>query len=160
VRKAFAEAAEHIAIKDPRVLMIVGDEEAELGSFKNKFPERFYNVGICEQSMIGLAAGLAISGFRPIVHTITPFLIERPFEQIKIDIDEQNLPVILVGFSDYPKHGATHRSLNPERLSMVFKNIQSFFPSSEEEAQKNLYDAYLMHTPAIIHLRKTQKPII
>ena len=51
---------------------------------------------------------------RPIVYSITPFVIERPYEQVKIDIDEQNLPVMLIGYSDYPSHGPTHRPLNPE----------------------------------------------
>ncbi len=160
MRKAFGKAAILLAKKDPRIVVITGDEETELKEYKDLFPDRYFNVGICEQTMIGCAAGLAISGFRPIVHTITPFLIERPFEQIKVDIDEQNLPVMLVGFSDYPKHGPTHRNLNPERLSGVFKNIQVFFPSSSDEAEKAIYDAYLMRVPSIIHLRKTEKPFL
>ena len=160
MRKAFGKSVIALAEKDPRIVLITGDEETELKEFKALYPKRYFNVGICEQTMIGCAAGLAISGLRPIVHTITPFLIERPFEQIKIDIDEQNLPVMLVGFSDYPKHGPTHRNLNPERLASVFKNIQVFFPSSPDEAEKSIYDSYLMGVPAIIHLRKTEKPFL
>lgn len=160
MRKAFARASVELAEKFPEVVMIVGDEETELGEFKTKFPNRYFNVGICEQTMIGLAAGLAIAGLRPIVHTITPFLIERPFEQIKIDIDQQNLPVLLVGFADYPKHGPTHNSLNPQRLSSVFKNIDTHFPSNESEVEKVIFDSFLRKTPSIIHLRKTIKPFI
>ena len=65
---------------------------------------------------------------RPIVYSITPFVIERPYEQVKIDIDEQNLPVMLIGYSDYPSHGPTHRPLNPERLFHCVQECEEFLP--------------------------------
>ena len=65
-------------------------------------PKRFFNMGICEQSIIGLSAGMALEGLKPWVYTITP-LIERPFEQVKLDINQQNVNVKLVGYADYPK---------------------------------------------------------
>jgi transketolase len=107
-----------------------------------------------------MAAGLAIEGYRPIVYSITPFVIERPYEQVKIDIDEQNLPVMLIGYSDYPTHGPTHRPLNPERLSTVFKNVKSFFPHDKQSASKAMLDAYLMKVPSMIYLYKDGLPFI
>ena len=68
-------------------------------------------MGICEQSLIGVASGMALEGLKPWVYTITPFLIERPFEQIKLDIDQQKANVNLVGFADYPTLGPTHSEL-------------------------------------------------
>ena len=86
-------------------------------------------MGLTEQSITSIAAGLAIEGLKPVVYSLTPFLLERPFEQIKIDIDEQCLPVMLVGNADYPTHGPTHRPLNAEGLVGLFKNIMGYFPT-------------------------------
>jgi transketolase C-terminal domain/subunit len=81
-------------------------------------------------------------------------LIERPFEQIKIDIDEHNLPVILIGYADYPTHGPTHRPLNAEILVSIFKNIQGYFPKSSEETKKFILDSYNSKKPAIISMKR------
>ena len=97
-------------------------------------------------------------GMRPIVYSITPFVIERPYEQVKIDIDEQNLPVMLIGYSDYPSHGPTHRPLNPERLATVFKNVKSFFPTDQQSATKAMLDSYIMGIPSMIYLHKDGLP--
>jgi transketolase len=131
-----------------------------MNEYKERFPNRYFNLGLTEQSMISISAGMAMEGLRPIVYSITPFLIERPFEQIKIDIDEQKLPVMLIGNSDYPTHGATHRPLNAEGLVSLFKNIYGYFPRSQEETEKAMLDAYLMGEPAIICLKKDGLPIL
>lgn len=159
MRKIFGETIVKIAKKDPRIILLTGDVEQEMDEFKAQFPERFFNLGMCEQSITSMAAGLAIEGLRPVVYSITPFVLERPFEQVKIDIDEQNLPVLLIGYSDYPTHGPTHRPLNPERLSTVFKNIQSYFPTNSSLAEKAMLDAYLIARPAMIFLKKDGLPI-
>ena len=85
---------------------------------------------------------------------VTPFLLERPFEQIKIDIDEQNLPVVLVGYSDYPTHGPTHSLLNAEGLVKLFKNIAGYFPKNSQETEKAMWEAYHANKPAIICLKR------
>lgn len=159
MRKVFGKTIVKIAQRDPKVVLLTGDVEQEMDAFKSLFPDRFFNLGMCEQAITSLAAGLAIDGFRPVIYSITPFVIERPFEQVKVDIDEQNLPVMLIGYSDYPTHGPTHRPLNPERLALVFKNIQSYFPASEQAAEKAMLDAYLIRSPAMIYLRKVESPI-
>jgi transketolase len=159
MRKIFGQTIVRIAQKDPKVVLLTGDVEQEMDEFKKLFPDRFFNLGMCEQSITSLAAGLAIDGFRPVIYSITPFVIERPYEQVKIDIYEQNLPVLLIGYSDYPTHGPTHRPLNPERLATVFKNVQSYFPASEEAAEKVMLDAYLIKNPAMIYLKKNGSPI-
>ena len=158
MRRAFGKTVLRLAETDSSVVLLTPDVEQEMDLFKERFPERFFNLGLCEQAIISLASWLAIEGLRPVVYSITPFVIERPFEQVKIDIDEQNLPVILVGYSDYPTHGPTHRPLNPERLATVFKNLVTFFPQDSMQAEKALLDAYLMRVPAMIHLRKEGLP--
>jgi len=158
MRKQFGKTIVKLAEKDENLLLIIADVEQEMTEFRTKFPERFFNLGLCEQTIISMAAGMALEGLRPVVYSITPFLIERPFEQIKIDIDEQNLPVILIGYSDYPTHGPTHRPLNAKRLISCFKNIEGYFPCNSQQTEKAMLDAYLMGGPAIICLQRDGTP--
>ena len=158
MRRAFGKAIVRLAEKDPAVVLLIGDVFQNMETFRERFPDRLINVGLCEQSMISLAAGMAIEGLRPIVYSITPFLIERPFEQIKIDIDEQCLPVMLVGQADYPTHGPTHRPLNAEGLVGLLKNTVGYFPRTQEETEKAMLDAYLMAKPAIICIKRDGLP--
>lgn len=159
MRRAFGKTIVKLAKKDSRIVLLIGDVYQEMDEFVKKFPDRFFNLGLCEQSIISIAAGMAIEGLRPVVYTLTPFLIERPFEQVKIDIDEQNLPVMLVGNADYPTHGPTHRPLNAEGLVGLFKNTAGYFPRNMEETEKAMIDAYLMGSPAIICLKRHGLPI-
>jgi len=121
--------------------------------FREKHPERFINMGICEQSLIGVSAGMALEGLKPWVYTITPFLIERPFEQLKLDIDLQNLNVKLVGFADYQNLGPTHSELNGKKLMSLFHNITSYFPKDGVESESMILQAYQKQGPAFISLK-------
>lgn len=158
MRRQFGKTIIRLAEKDERIVLLIGDVYQEMDEYVEKFPDRFFNIGLCEQSMISIAAGMAIEGLRPVVYTLTPFLIERPFEQIKIDIDEQNLPVMLVGNADYPTHGPTHRPLNAEGLVGLLKNTVGYFPRSMAETEKAMIDSYLMAAPSIICLKRDGLP--
>ena len=116
-----------LAEKDEKIVLITGDIGYGIfDEYRKRFPDRFINIGICEQSMISVASGMALEGLKPYVFTITPFLIERPFEQIKVDIDQQNVNVKLVGYADYPTQGPTHAELDAEKLMGLFKNVKSY----------------------------------
>ena len=104
--------------------------------------------------MISMAAGMALEGLRPLVYSITPFVLERPFEQIKIDIDEQNLPVLLMGYSDYPSHGPTHKAVNAPALCKAFKNVKSYFPENSEQVRDAMLEAWASERPAFISLKR------
>lgn len=158
MRVAFGKTIVRLAERDERIVLLTGDVVQEMDEFRKRWPIRFFNMGITEQSIIGVAAGLAIQGLRAVVYSLTPFVLERPFEAVKIDVDEQNLPVMLVGFSDYPTHGPTHRPLDDFGLARLFKNIHAFFPSSSMQAEKAMLDAYLMGVPAFISLKKDGLP--
>ena len=98
---------------------------------------------------------MALQGLKPYIHTITPFIIDRPFEQVKLDIDQQNVNVKLVGYADYPDLGPTHDELaGKEEIAKNFKNIKSYFPKSVEEAKKAFMDSYNDPSPAFISLKK------
>ena len=106
MRRRFGKVIAELADVDEKIYVLVGDIGYRVfDEFRVRHPSRFINMGICEQSLIGVSAGMALEGLKPWVYTITPFLIERPFEQIKLDIDQQNVNVKLVGYADYPTQG-------------------------------------------------------
>ena len=154
MRRTFGKIITKLADKDRKIYVIVGDIGYRIfDEFRQKHPNRFINMGICEQSIIGVSAGMALEGLKPWVYTITPFLIERPFEQIKLDIDQQNVNVKLVGFADYPKLGPTHMELNSKKMMQLFKNITSYFPKNGKESEKFTYEVYENEGPAFISLK-------
>ena len=154
MRRRFGKVITELAGQDKNIVVIVGDIGYRVfDEFRDTYPERFVNIGICEQSMIGVCAGMALEGLKPWVYTITPFLIERPFEQVKLDIDQQNANVKLIGFADYPTLGPTHKELNGEKLMQLFSNITSYFPRDGDETESMVYDAYQKNGPAFISLK-------
>ena len=155
MRKEFGKIITELAEEDKDLVLLCGDIGYGIfDDFRQKFPERFFNFGICEQSMIGAASGMALEGLKPIVYTITPFLIERPFEQIKLDIDQQNVKVMLVGYADYPDQGPTHSELNAPKLMSLLENTQSFFPKNSQETRIFVKKAWKMRNPSFISLKK------
>jgi transketolase len=154
MRKAFGQTIAELAEKDEKLVLLHGDVEQEMGEFKRRWPKRIFNLGLCEQSIISMAAGMALEGLRPVVYSITPFVLERPFEQIKIDIDEQNLPVLLIGYSHYPSHGPTHTPLDWKFIGPAFKNMVGHFPETADGARFAMLDAYTAKKPAFICLKK------
>ena len=154
MRRRFGKVIAELADQDENIIVLVGDIGYRVfDEFREKHPDRFINLGICEQSMIGVSAGMALEGLKPWVYTITPFLIERPFEQVKLDIDQQNVNVKLVGFADYSTLGPAHAELNGEKLMQCFTNITSLFPKDGDETQSMVYEAYEINGPAFISLK-------
>ena len=154
MRRRFGKIISQLAEKDEKLYVIVGDIGYRVfDEFREKFPNRFINMGICEQSIISVASGMALEGLKPWIYTITPFLIERPFEQIKLDIDQQNVNVNLVGFADYPTLGPTHTEINAKKMMKLFNNIESLFPSDGDETEKMILQAYEREGPSFISLK-------
>lgn len=154
MRRIFGKVINELAKKDKKIVLIVGDIGYGIfDDFRRDNPDKFFNLGICEQSIISCAAGMAIEGLKPWVYTITPFLIERPFEQIKLDIDQQNLNVNLVGFADYPTLGPSHSELNAKKLMSLFKNIRSFYPKSSKQTKKIVQNCYKIKGPTFVSLK-------
>jgi transketolase len=158
MRRRFGNIISQLAEKDEKLYVIVGDIGYRVfDEFRDKFPNRFINMGICEQSIISVASGMALEGLKPWIYTITPFLIERPFEQIKLDIDQQNVNVKLVGFADYPTLGPTHTEINAKKMMKLFNNIESLFPSDGDETEKMILQAYEREGPSFISLKSDPK---
>ena len=97
MRNEFAKTLTELAEHNKDLVLLTGDIGNKLfDNFKEKYPDRFYNCGVAEANMTGVASGLASSGLRPITYTITPFNTARCFEQIRLDVCYPNLPVIIV----------------------------------------------------------------
>ena len=116
MRNAFADEITRLVKADPRVVLLSGDIGNKLfDPFKAHAPARFFNCGVAEANMMGVAAGMALCGLRPVVYTITPFTTTRCFEQIRVDVCYHKAPVIIVGTA---AHGAvvTTASSFPTRM--------------------------------------------
>lgn len=158
LRPQFAKTALKLAENDPATIVLVGDISHGLfGEYRKKFPDRYINVGIMEPAMVSIAAGLAKSGFNPIVHTIAPFLIERSFEQIKLDFSYQGLGCTLVsvgGAFDYSKLGCTHHSYVDSALIDSLDESQVFSPGSESELDSLMMTSH--NLPGVKYLKLTE----
>ena len=120
--------------RNERIFFITGDLGYGLADhIRNDFPGRFINTGAAEQTMMGVAVGLALSGKVPVVYSITPFLLFRPFETIRNYISHESIPVIMVGSGrddDYKHDGFSHFAGDDEILkqlpNIVFIKEDSF----------------------------------
>lgn len=142
LRKSFFENMEKLAEDDKRIVCIVGD----LGfsfyeKYAEKYPKQFLNAGCIEQSMIGIAAGMAKAGLKPYVYSGTIFLLMRAYEQIRDDVCFNNLNVKLIGTGASPFLGFSHNltgSENEEDLLKNLPNIRRHYPQSERELKGTL----------------------
>lgn len=154
MRREFSKTLFELMEKDENIILMTGDIGFKVfNNIKEHFPDRFINIGICEQSMIGVAAGMALGNLRPYVYTITPFLIERPFEQVKIDIDMNNANVKLIGYDDYPGQGLTHSVTDDGKFMKIFKNIKSYWPKDSKETRDAVEESYKLKCPTFIRLK-------
>jgi len=154
LRRRFGKVLFELAKKDKKLILLVGDIGFGIfDDFRKSYPKRFFNFGICEQSLIGAASGMALAGLKPWVYTITPFLIERPFEQIKLDINQQKANVKLVGFADYPNLGPTHSEIVDKNTMKLFENIKSYFPRDGDETEKVVRKCSRYNGPSFISLK-------
>ncbi len=144
MRKTFVEIGTKVVDEYEKAAILLGDIGAF--GFRNliaRHPRRVFNIGILEQSMIGVAAGMASNGRVPIVHTIAPFLIDRAFEQVKVDFGYQNLPVNLVSVGasyDYSSLGCTHHAPEDVGILSQIPGVNIFIPGHAEEFRVQFLD--------------------
>jgi transketolase len=162
MRNAFAQAVTDLSDIHPDIIMMAGDIGNRLfDKFKEKHPDRFYNCGVAEANMTGVAAGLAFSGLRPVTYTITPFNTTRCFEQIRLDVCYPNLPVIIVGTGSglsYAGLGATHHSMEDIAILRTLPNMHVVCPADPVEVGLALKDAIRLARPTYIRLGKKGEP--
>jgi len=164
MRNAFAAAVTEFGETHPELVMLAGDIGNRLfDTFKEHHPARFYNCGVAEANMTGVAAGLAASGLRPITYTITPFNTVRCLEQIRLDVCYPDLPVIVVGTGSglsYAGLGATHHSMEDIAVLRTLPNLHVVCPADPVEVRLALADALKLGRPTYIRLGKKGEPVI
>ena len=164
MRNNFAEALYEEGKKDNKICVVVADisPAGSIQKFRNEFPDRFINCGVAEQSMIGIAAGLALKGFRPFCYTIATFTLYRPFEMVRVDLCYQNLPVTIIGMGAgaiYSTLGGTHHTIEDVAVASALPNmtvIAPCEPSEMKEATK--WCATKNRGPVYMRLGKVGEP--
>jgi transketolase len=158
MRNVFANEVTKLGMTDPRIVLLTGDIGNKLfDQFKEGSEECFFNCGIAEANMMGVAAGMALSGLRPIVYTITPFTTTRCYEQIRVDACYHNVPVIIVGTGSglsYAQLGPTHHSLEDLAIMRVLPNMTVLAPADEVELRQCLRAALKLNGPVYIRIGK------
>jgi len=154
-----------IAERDPRVVVVTAENRAAIRGLPARLGDRFVDVGICEQTMIGMAAGMALRGRVPICHALATFLTLRAFEFIRTDVGIARLPVKLVGgvpgfLSE--ANGPTHQAIEDIALMRAIPNMQIVCPSDEAEllaalpaviaSEEPCYVRFVASRPAVEHV--------
>ena len=166
MRNHYAEILAECATKDPRIFIVVSDisPAGSMEKFREQFPERFIDVGVSEQGMIGLAAGLALRGCRPFAYTIATFSAYRPFEMIRVDLCYQKLPVTVVGMGAgiiYSTLGGTHHSQEDIAVLSALPNMTILSPCDPlEAADCTRYCAFNSTGPVYLRIGKAGEPKI
>lgn len=142
MRQRFAVVMSDLIREKKNIALVLADITAErFGDVLRDFPDRVVNVGIREQLMIDITGGLALSGMRPFAHTFSSFLIERPFEQIKISLNHQNVGAVLVSAGasyDLSVDGRSHQSPADVALLKTLSDWKIIIPGNAEEAEHAL----------------------
>ncbi|ANN74247.1 transketolase family protein [Bordetella bronchialis] len=158
MRSAFSRAIVAAAQKDPRTLLLTGDHGYALfDDFRRAAPAQFINAGVAEQNMVGVAAGLAKAGFRPIVYGLSAFVPVRVLEQIKLDVCYEGLPVIFIGDGAgvvYSTLGASHQSTEDIAALRAIRDINIFSPADAAEMTYVMDHALQASGPSYIRMGK------
>jgi transketolase len=142
MRERFTTVTSALLDTNPLLAVVLADiGEAQFEPARARHPARVINLGIREQLLIGVTGGLALAGMRPIAHTFASFLVERPFEQIKLDLGHQQAGAILVSAGasyDYPAYGLTHLCPADVALLDTLPGWTVHVPGHPDEAERLL----------------------
>jgi len=159
MRERFYETAAELVSADERMAVVLADiGVGRMPAAERAHPDRVINVGIREQLMIGVASGLALTGFRPIVHSFAPFVVERPFEMLKVDLGHNDVGAIVVSVGasyDMAVYGRTHETPEDVALIAALPGWRIYVPGHPAEADQLLRAAAL--TDERVYLRLSEQ---
>lgn len=164
MRGAFARAVTELAERDARILLLTGDlGYMALEPFAERFPDRFFNVGVAEQNMVGVATGLAEAGFIPYVYSIVTFASLRPYEFIRNGPVQHGLPVRIVGVGggvEYGQNGLSHYGLEDIAVMRVQPALTVIAPADHEQTRTAVLDTWNLPGPVYYRLGKDDKTVV
>jgi transketolase len=164
MRNAFADELTRLGDEDPRVVMLSGDIGNRLfDKFKARHPSRFFNCGVAEANMMGVAAGMAMNGLRPVAYTITPFVTTRCLEQIRTDVCYHEAPVTIVAVGAglaYSGLGPTHHACEDIAFLRSIPNMVVICPGDAFEVRAALRASMQQDRPVYIRMGKKGEPVV
>ncbi|MBV9565681.1 MAG: transketolase [Bradyrhizobium sp.] len=164
MRNAFARELTKLADADSRVVMLSGDIGNRLfDTFKGRHPSRFFNCGVAEANMMGVAAGMAMNGLRPVTYTIAPFATTRCLEQIRTDVCYHEAPVTIVAVGAglaYAGLGPTHHACEDITFLRAIPNMVVICPGDAFEVRAALAAAMRQDRPVYIRMGKKGEPVV
>jgi transketolase len=164
IRDAFFDELYSKAVSDESIVIITNDMDVfSLRKFKEEFPERFINIGVAEQNMISVAAGLASCGKKVFIYGISAFVTLRCYEQIKFSICSMNLPVVIVGMGvglSFSFDGPTHQGMHDMAAMRVLPEMQILNPSDSTSAAHCFHVSYESRCPTYVRLDKGVLPYL
>jgi transketolase len=164
MRDSFASEMTALATERKDVALLSGDIGNRMfDRFKDVAPERFLNCGIAEANMMSLAAGMALSGLRPVIYTITPFTTTRCLEQIRVGVAYHQAPVVIVGTGSglsYAELGPTHHSLEDMAILRTLPGLNVVAPADSAELVAQLREALDSPNPTYMRIGKKGEPAL
>jgi transketolase len=161
MRAVLAATLEEIAATDDRVVLITGDlGYMVLDGFARRFPARFFNAGVAEQDMIGIATGLAEAGFIPFVYSISTFAVLRPYEFIRNGPVHHRLPVRIVGIGsgfDYGLNGVSHYALEDVAVLRCQPGLTIVAPADGDQARAAIHATWNLPGPVYYRIAKDDR---
>jgi len=164
MRKAFVETLTELASRDPRILLLTGDlGYMALEPFADTCPGQFFNVGVAEQNMVGVATGLAEAGFIPFVYSIVPFAVLRPYEFIRNGPIQHRLPVRIVGVGgglEYGPNGLSHYGLEDVAVLRAQPGIAVIAPADAPQTRSAVAATWNLPGPVYYRLGKDDQAVV
>lgn len=161
MRTQFSKSLIELAKNDPQIILLTGDHGYALfDEFRRVCPKQYINAGIAEQNMVGMAAGLARSGFRPFVYGLSAFIPIRVLEQIKLDVAHDSLPVVFIGDGAglvYSQLGTSHQSTEDIACTRAIPNLSVFSPADRHELSECMRNAYLNNSSVYLRIGKADR---
>jgi transketolase len=156
MRRTFRDQLTIEMRENPKISLLVGDVGYGLfDDLRKEFPHRVINPGASEQLMIGMAVGMAMEEIIPVVYSITPFVLYRPFEFIRNYVNHENIPVKLVGSGrndDYGVCGFSHYACEDMQVLSIFPNIKTFIPNTKNDV--NVKEFLYNSSPSYMNLSR------
>lgn len=164
MRNAFVRTIIELSAQDPRIILLTGDLGfMALEPFAERFPERFFNVGVAEQNMVGIATGLAEAGFIPFIYSINPFAVLRPYEFIRNGPIYHQLQVRIVGMGggfEYSHQGITHYGLEDIGVMRIQPGLITIAPADAAQASTAIRATLNLPGPVFYRLGKNGKIVV